>query len=459
MLFNFRPYFNHYRKTMALAYPICISQIAHMMVGIADTVFVGKLGVNELAAAALSNSIFIVVLVFGIGISMGITPLVAAADGKKDSNEISGLLKNSLLTCFLAGVFLFILLFLITPVLKYLNQPERVIELAVPFLDVQLFSMVPLMVFVALKQFAEGLSFTKQSMYISVGSNILNIILNYTLIYGKFGFPEMGFMGSAWATFYSRIWMALAMVLFIWFNPIFKNYRKGLIPRNYSFSMIKKMFSLGIPVGLQFVFEVAAFAFAAVMIGWIGANELASHQIALSMASITYMVASGIAAAASVRVGNKRGRLDHPGLRMAGFSAMHLVMLVMAFFGLSFVLLNEFLPYLFINDPEVILLTSSLLIIAGIFQISDGVQCVGMGILRGLEDVKFPTMVALIAYWMIGLPAGYLLAFKAGMGIFGIWYGLTLGLTIAAILLFRRFNHLTANKAMLFSLPQGNQPR
>jgi multidrug resistance protein, MATE family len=437
------PYSRHIQKTFLLAYPVAISQLGHMLSSVADSIMVGRLGSDNLAAAALANSIFSVILVFGIGASFGLTPLVATADGRKESSTLASLLNHGLVFNLSIAVLLFTLLCLSSPVLNMLSQPTHVVELAIPYFDILLLSLIPLMFFQNYKQFAEGLSHTRMAMIISMGSNLLNVGLNYILIYGKLGFPAMGLNGAGWATFISRVVMGVWMAWYVYRSHHFAHFRERLIWKKLATRTFRKLFRLGIPMGMQFTIEVSAFAIAAIMIGWMGAKELAAHQIAINLAAVTYMMASGISAASTVRVGNAVGRKDPTGLRKAGLSAFMIVIAFMAATACIFIIGNGFLPTLYVSEPDVIGIASVLLIVAAFFQLSDGVQVVGLGVLRGLHDVKVPTMITILAYWIMALPVGYVLGFKTGLGASGVWIGLLTGLTVAAVMLFVRFRLLS----------------
>lgn len=443
-------YKKHIRETFLLAYPVCLGQLGHVMVGVADSLMVGnyggensEIGTLSLAAASLANALIHIILVLGIGISYGATPLIAAADSKNETKEIADLLRNSILLCLITGLIISISLYFSSPLLKHFNQPENVVELAIPYFNIMVFSMFPLMLFLAYKQFAEGLSDTKTAMYISIGANLLNVFLNYLLIYGNWGFKEMGLNGAGWASFIARVVIALCMGWYIYKASKFKAYHNGFKLLNFDWKKVGEIFKVGLPVGLQFTFEVSAFAIAAVMIGWISAEDLAAHQIAISLASLTYMFASGLSAAASVRVGNFYGVKNYSDLRKAGNTALIMVLAFMGTMALLFVAFNNFLPTLFNKNENVLLIASNLLLIAALFQLSDGSQVVGQGLLRGMADVKIPTIFAFIAYWIIGLPIGWLLGFKFNLGSSGIWYGLSMGLSTATILNFIRFYHKT----------------
>ena len=441
----------HFRKTILLAWPVMLSNLGNVMVGIVDTAMVG--GIREdvfgysattaQAAVSLANAIYFLVLVFGVGVSFGVTPLAAEADASFNIDENKKLLSHAIILNVMTNAVLFLVLLVFSPMMKYIHQPEDVAALAVPYLNVMMLGMIPLAIFSAFKQFAEGLSFTRVAMFVTVGSNLLNVFLNWVLIYGKFGVTAMGMMGACWATFYSRVAMAVAMFFYIYYSRNFRNYREAFFFREISFARLKKIFRIGATSGMQWVFEVSAFAFALVMIGWIGKREQAAHQIALQIAAMTYLMASGISAAASVRVGNQLGMKNIPELRRAAFSAFVMAIAAQAFWAVIFILFRFSIPVLFNNETAVREIVSSLLVIAALFQISDGVQIVGLGVLRGIKDVTVPTWITFLAYWLIGLPCSYFFAFKFNLGVEGIWYGLTIGLTVAAIFLFLRFYFVT----------------
>ncbi|MEX0966421.1 MAG: MATE family efflux transporter [Bacteroidia bacterium] len=445
------PILAHYRKNLRLALPIVAGNLGHMLVTLADSIMVGQVGTVPLAAASLANSIFMVVLAAGLGVSFGITPLVAAADGRGHTNRFARLLTNSLVVYTATGVLLFIVIFSVSRFIHFLDQPPEVAALAVPYLNIIMLSLVPLMIFQSCKQFAEGLSLTSQAMIIVLGASLLNVVLNYILIFGHLGFPALGLNGAGWATLISRVLMAAAMAGFLALPAIVKRYRLSFSFRNYSGILVSKLLKLGVPIGMQMTFEVGAFAGAAVIIGWLGAQELAAHQIALTLAATTYMMAQGLAAAATVRVGNQLGLRNYHELRKAVFSIYQMVIFFMGFMAVFFILGRNWLPAFFVESAEVISIASGLLIIAGLFQLFDGMQVTGLGALRGMEDVTIPTAITLIAYFVIGLPGGYILAFPLGMGVNGMWMGLLSGLGTAALFLTWRF-HLKS-KARLVSQP------
>ena len=283
-------------------------------------------------------------------------------------------------------------------------------------------------------------------MVVTIIANFVNAFVNWILIFGNLGFPRLELDGAGIATSTSRIFMAVVLILYVNKSKRFKEFDLSMIVRKLEFTSIKKILRLGIPSGFQYFFEVGAFSSAVVMVGWLGAKSLAAHQIAINLASISFMAVTGISAAGGIRVGNAVGRGDVKETRRAGFSAILLGASVMFSAGITFVLFRKFLPSLYISDQEVISIASSLLIIAALFQLSDGTQAVGIGILRGLTDVKVPTAITFISYWIIGLPIGYLMGFVLNLGVQGVWIGLLIGLTASAILLTTRFNYKSKHR-------------
>ncbi len=452
MIPNFK---DHFSRTFTLAYPVMLSQLGQVLVGVADSMMVGRLGAETLAAASLANSIFFVVLMFGIGVSMAITPLVAMADGKNKPGRIGRLFSHGFVINTVTSLVLFLLILLASPLLYHLNQPIEVVILAIPYLVIITISLVPFMFFQTLKQFAEGLSQTKQAMYVTLVCNAVNIFLNWVLIYGNLGAPAMGLNGAGWATLISRILMGLAMWYYVRNSSRYKNFTLKFRLSKLNFPMLSRMLKIGVPTGFQFIFEVGAFSAAAIMMGWIGVTALAAHQIAINLASVSYMMASGISTAAMVRVGNQLGKKDIGSLRGAGFTAFAMVTMFMSISAVCFIAFRYFLPSLYIDELDVIQVSASLLIIAGLFQLSDGIQVVGLGALRGMSDVKIPTLVTLVAYWVLGLPLGYFFSFVLDMKEVGIWYGLLIGLTSTGIMLLYRFHALSKKllKKQLASSP------
>lgn len=432
----------HLKETVRLSIPLIISQVGHVVTGIVDTIFLGHIGKTEQAAGVLANSLFVLLLVFSIGISYATTPLTSSAHINNNNEEKALLLKNSFYMNFIISLLLFVALFFMSPLLANMGQSSDVVALAIPFFDVLIFSIIPVSLFFVGKQYTEGLSNTTAAMIISVIGNILNIVLNYVLINGYLGLPKMGYMGSCWATFIARMFMGLAFVWLLFrhkdFNYITPYFKKA----KYSFAHIKQLLSIGIGSALQFTFEVAAFALSCIIVGWFGKEQMDAHGIAISLASFTYMLSSGLSGAACIRVSNFNAQKDWPNLKLAGKSAFIIVLCIMSFCAILFFCLHHILPLAFSKDSEILSLASDLLIIAGLFQLFDGTQVVAQGMLRGMEDVKIPTFITLIAYWGIALPLAYYFGEVLQLKVQGVWYALTLSLMVAAVGLYWRFRRL-----------------
>jgi MATE family multidrug resistance protein len=428
-------------QTISLAYPVIIGQLGIIMMGVVDSIMVGKLGPVPLAAASLGNSLIFVILIIGIGCSIVISPLIAILVGSKRYSECGVYFRQSLLVNVALSLIMLAIILIGVNFINHLNQPPEVVDLAIIYMTIVGFSAIPLMIFQTYKQFIEGLSVMKPAMIISIVANIINAFVNWVLIFGELGFPKLGLAGAAWATFNSRIFMALALMVYVMYNKKYKQFDVSFHFRGVNFPIIKKILRLGLPSGFQYFFEVGAFSFAVIMIGWIGANQLAAHQIAINLASISFMGVLGISQAASIRVGNAMGERNIQNVRKAGFTAIVLGASIMSLSGIVFIVFNQFLPTLYISNKEVISIASRLIIIAALFQISDGTQAVGIGVLRGLMDIKGPTIITFIAYWVISLPVGYLLGFTFNLGVDGVWIGLLIGLTVSAALLTFRFNY------------------
>ncbi len=434
----YRPY---YLSTLALAGPVVISQLGHMLVQTADSIVVGHFaGTIPLAAVSLVHSVFMIVMVMGIGIAYGLTPLIAQENGRKRYAECGVLLANSLFINVLSGIALFCLVYFGSmAAIDHLDQDPAVVAEAKPYLFILSLSLVPLMVFNAFKQFAEGLGFTKQAMNITIWGNVLNVLLAIVFVRGMFGIAPMGVSGVGYATLIDRCLMAAVMGAYVFRSAHFKRYLERFAVFRIQAQRCFSVLRIGAPVAMQYVFEVGAFAAAAVLAGTIGANEQAAHQVAITLAATTYMMASGIAAAATIKTGNSYGRRNVFRLRRFASSSYLIVLAFMGATALSFVVLADYLPWIFTKDTVVIGIAAKLLVIAGLFQLFDGTQVVGLGILRGMGDVNVPTVIAFVAYWVIGLPCAYVLGIVLDLGVKGIWYGLTLGLLTSSLLLYIRY--------------------
>ena len=455
-------YTKEFRYNLSLSFPVILGLLGHTFVAFADNIMVGQLGTAELAAVSLGNSFVFIAMSLGIGFSTAITPLVAESDGAKDTASGKSALKHGLVLCTVLGLALFFLILLCKPLMYLMKQPIEVVTLAMPYLDLVAFSLVPLIIFQALKQFSEGLSQTKYPMYVTVVANVINIVLNYLLIYGTFGFPEMGIVGAAVGTLVSRVVMVILLWAIFRYKDKFRAYVHNINFKVIEKSVLTKIINLGFPSALQMFFEVAIFTSAIWLSGVLGKNAQAANQIALNLSSMTFMVGMGLGVAAMIRVGNQKGLKDFNALRRIAMSIFLLTFILEVVFAILFLAFRDILPTIYLNNndlinaadnTEVIFLTGQLLLVAAFFQISDGLQVVVLGALRGFQDVKIPTLITFIAYWMIGFPVSFYLGLYTPLESVGIWLGLLAGLTASAIMLYIRFNYLTKKHIEDLSLP------
>ena len=429
-----------------------LGMLGHTFVAFADNVMVGQLGTAELAAVSLGNSFVFIAMSLGIGFSTAITPLVAEADSANNISQGKNAFKHGLILCTLLSVLLFLIILLLKPLMYYMDQPKEVVELAIPYLNYVALSLIPLIIFQALKQFSDGLSNTKYPMYATILANVINIVLNYLLIFGSFGFPKLGIVGAAIGTLFSRI----IMVYFLWmifkskdkFRPYITNFNFKKIEQKIS----AKLFNLGFPSALQMFFEVGIFTAAIWLSGVLGKNPQAANQIALNLSSMTFMVGICLSVAAMIRVGNQKGLNDFISLRRIAFSIFFLTFIIEIIFASFFLIFRDWLPTLYIDgdtlvnindNKEVVLIASKLLLVAAFFQIFDGLQVAVLGALRGLQDVKIPAFITFVSYWIVGFPVSYYLGLYTSLESVGIWIGLFTGLFVASILLYIRFNYLS----------------
>lgn len=445
-------YTKEFKYNWQLAAPVMLGMLGHTFVSFVDNIMVGQMGTAELAAVSLGNSFMFIAMSIGIGFSTAITPLVAEADSANDFDKGKSAFKHGLFLCTVLGILLFLLVFFAKPLMYLMKQPIEVVELAIPYLDLVAFSLIPLIIFQGFKQFSDGLSLTKYPMYATILANLINVGLNYLLIFGKFGFPEMGIIGAAYGTLVSRI----IMVIYLWWLLKGRAKSKDYVTNIKFFVldklMLKKIIGLGTPSAMQMFFEVAIFTAAIWLSGLLGKNPQAANQVALNLSSMTFMVAMGLSVASMIRVGNQKGLHQYLELRRIAVSLFLMGFIFAVIFASLFLIFNQFLPRLYVDfddavnfkdNMEVVTIASQLLIAAAVFQISDSLQVVVLGALRGLQDVKIPTIITFISYWLIGFPISWYFGKENAYGSFGIWLGLLAGLTSAAILLFIRFNYLT----------------
>lgn len=440
----FKDYLPYYKRNLQLAVPVMLSQAGQVLVQQVDNMMVGAVGTVELAASSFANSVFILGMVLGMGFTLGLTPLVGHAFGANKPKESAALLYNSSITNAALALLLFIAMYSVSFFMDKMGQPEDVAKLAIPYYRILVFSMIPFMLFFTLKQFAEGIGDTVNAMIITLIANVVNVVVNYTLIFGKFGFPQLGLDGAGIGTLISRVVMAILFLAVFMYKDKFKTYLKEAVSSKIDFKKIRNLIDVGWPISIQIVLEVCAFVLGAIMIGWLGAVPLAAHQIGIGLASITFMIVSGIGSGTTIRVSHQYSQKNYEGLSKAAYASIHLVIAFMSLTALIFIVFRNQLPWLYTADPAVILVASQLLIMAAAFQIFDGLQVVILGILRGLADVKYAMIVAFISYILISLSLSYLFGFILKWGAVGVWVGLVVSLIIASLLFLQRFKKLYA---------------
>jgi len=445
-------YTKEFRYNLSLSFPVILGLLGHTIVQLVDNIMVGQLGTTELAAVSLGNSFVFIAMSLGIGFSTALTPLVAKADGEKDRTMAQRVLSHGVVLCTILGVSLFLLVFSARKLMYHMGQPPEVVSLAFPYLKWVAASLIPLIIFQAYKQFTDGLSRTRPAMYATVFSNLVNISLNYLLIFGYGGFPAMGVEGAAIGTMIARSTAVVFILFYIQFHAMFEGYSLKIGWKNLRLGLFKKILSLGLPSALQMFFEVAFFTMAIWMSGILGKNAQAANQIALNLSAMTFMFAMGLGVVAMIRVGNQLGMKAYTDLRRIAISLFLLIGLFDVVFCAIYLNFNEYLPWIYLeyhgdNTPadtlEVVAIAASLLLVSGFFQITDGLQAVILGALRGIQDVNVPTALTFISYMVVGLPVSYYLGLHTELKAMGIWIGLLTGLSCSALLLFLRFNQQT----------------
>jgi len=434
-------------KTIRLALPIIIGELAQMALHIIDTAMVGAISYKQLAAAALVINAMNIPFVLGIGMTISVSQMVSMAHGKRDSQLVSHYLFNGFVLCLITAVIISLTLVFGRSILLHLGQDAEVVAYALPFMKLMGLSIIPMLLFMTLKQFTDGLEYTRTAMLLSVGSMPVNIFLNWLLIYGNWGCPRQELLGAGYATLITRSLIFLVLAAIILKHRTFRRYVM-ISPRQWKLRAvtIRELLHIGVPSSLQVGMEAGAFAVSGILIGTISAVAQAAHQIALSCAAFTFMVSMGLAQAGSIRVSNAFGQCDWAKIRVIGKSTLLTALAYGIFCALAFAILRHQLPRFFNSNEEVLELAALLLLFAAVFQISDSTQAIGAGLLRGIKDVRTPTLLIGVAYWVVGLPAGYVLAFRYHLGASGMWLGFIIGLTLAAVFLITRFLKLGARR-------------
>lgn len=441
-----RSYIQHYKALFTLGFPIVIGQIGVIVLGFADTLMIGHHSTNELAAASFVNNMFTLAIIFATGFSYGLTPIVGSLFGRGETRIVGRMLKNSLFANTLLAVLLTLVMWVLYLNLHRLGQPEELLPLMRPYFIVLLISLLFVLLFNGFKQFADGITDTRVSMWILLAGNVMNIIGNYILIYGKLGMPEMGLLGAGIATLASRILMVIAFAAIFFGSRRYHIYKEGFRSGTINRADFMHLNKLGWPVALQMGMETASFSLSAVMVGWIGTTALAAHQVMLTVSQVCFMMYYGMAAAVAVRVSNFHGQGDTANVRRSANAGFHIILLMAFCSALPIFLLRHSIGGWFTDDAAVGVIVAQLIIPLMIYQFGDGMQCNFGNALRGISDVKPVMLFAFIAYFLISLPAGYFFGFVLDWGIVGIWMAFPFGLSSAGLMYYLRFNHDTKRK-------------
>jgi MATE family multidrug resistance protein len=432
--------FKEFSRTLKISIPLIISNVSQIGLGLIDSAMIGAVDYRQLAASSLVINVISIPQVLGIGMTMAISPLVAIANGRKDVFRASSVLYNGFVLSSVAAVLIAVLMVINKNILFHLGQDHEVATFAQPFYTLMAWSLIPMLIFSSVKQFCDALEFTKTAMVLSLLSLPVNAVLNWIFIYGRFGFERMELFGAGLATLITRTLIAVILILVVISHKVFAPYiqlrKKAWTIRWQTW---KELLAIGIPSSLQYGLEAGAFAVSGIMIGWLGATSQAAHQIALNLASTTFMAALGLSLGGSIRVANAYGRNNRLQMRNIGISTIAGGLGYGLICGILFIVFQHQLPLLFTNNKQVAAIASTLLVMGALFQISDATQAIGVGLLRGIKDAKVPTVFVAIAYWLIGIPVGYFLSFNLNLGPSGIWIGFITGLTVSSILLNSRF--------------------
>lgn len=449
---NLSNYTKEFSYNLKLSIPVILGLVGHTLVGMIDNIMVGNLDPINLAAVSLGNSYVFIAMSIGIGFSAAITPIVAEAHSEGNQNKLKKSFINGFILCLILGTVLYALVLVLKNTLIYLDQPVEVVKLALPYIDIVAISLIPLLLFQALKQYTDGLSRTIYPMYATVVANIINVIINYILIFGMLGFPKLGIIGAAIGTLISRIIMFVFLFYMLMDKKIIYNYMSDLKSFIYDKFMVEEILSLGFPTSLQMFFEVGLFTSAIWLSGLLGEIPQSANQIVLNISSMTFMVASGLSVSAAIRAGNQKGLKNYQELKRISLSILLLGIYFASFFALGIYILRDYLPYIYIDinnqenlieNIELVKIASKLFIIVAIFQLFDSAQVIILGTLRGMQDVKIPTIIVFIAYWIVGFPISFILGDESSMAETGIWIGLLCGLLFSSVFLYWRFLYLT----------------
>ncbi len=441
-MYVFAKYKDQYKANLRLALPVMLTQLGQILTQLADNLMVGRYGGEvpiPLAAVSFGGSVFFILFITAIGIAMGMTPIVGELYAQGDRQRSAGLLQNGILFYTLLGIVVSFAQLAAIPALYHFGQPVEVVDAAIPYYRMLVFSLPFVMLFFAFKQFLEGVGNTKAELIATIIANVANVGFNWIFIYGHWGMPAMGAEGAGLGTLLARVISALLIIGYFCYLPKYRAYFQYFSPRNYSWSTVRRLLHIGLPISLQMFLETSAFVGTGIMMGWLGKEAISAHQIAITLGNCAFMIVLSIGAAATIRISHCYGKRNIEELSLAAHASLHLVLVWNAFAALMFILFRHQIPTLFTTNTEVIAITAELMIFAALYQLSDGLQNVSIGILRGIQDVKIIMPIAFIAYWLLNIPTSYLFGFTLNMGPSGLFLGFTVGLSTAALLLLFRF--------------------
>lgn len=439
-MYSFARYKEQYRSNLRLAAPVVLSQAGIVLTQLVDTAMVGRVGTTALTGVSLGSTLFFFLFIFCMGLSMGVTPLVGEMYARGNHRETGRYLQNSAVLYFAIGWVAMGVQMLAVPFMHLLNPDPDVVAQAIPYYKYLVWSMPPFMLYAMFKQFLEGVGNTQVTMMVVLTSNAVNILLNWIFIYGNWGAPAMGGAGAGLATLIARTITPLMMAAYFLSKWYFRRYLKFFCREAFAWRYSKSLLRVGFPIAAQMLLEGAAFAMTTLMMGWIGTVQMGANKIAMDISNFAFMMVQGIAAATTIRISHEYGRRNMEQLRVAARASYHIGVAWNLFTAIIFIIFREYIPRIFTSDPEVVEMASYLMVFVGIFQISDGLQVITVGILRGIQDVRSIMKIAFLSYIVISLPLGYLLAFTLHVGPGGLWIGIIFGLSTAAVLLIRRFN-------------------
>lgn len=437
-MYSFSKYKEQYRENLRLALPVILSQVGHIVVQLADNIMVGQYGGDDpipLAAAAFGGGLFFLGFIAVMGLTFGITPIVGEYYAQGRLREMVGYLRNGLVLFGVIAVLAAVLQIALIPLVGYMGQPEEVVEVAVPYFQTLVWSLVPVIIFFVFKQFFEGIGNTKIAMWVVVASNVVNVFLNYLLIGGEMGAPELGAVGAGIATLVSRCLMAIIIVVYFLMSPKMSRYRALYFGTTYNMASVKRLLAMGFPISMQIFLEASSFVVIGFLFGQFGASAIGASQIGLTLGNCSFMIIVAIGSATTIRISHCYGRRDLETMRIASRAGWHMSALWNVVAAVSFFIFRDEIPRLFSTNEQVIELASMFVLFIVLYQIPDGIQCIGVGVLRGMQDVKRIPYIAFFSYWICNVPVAYLCAFYFGMGEVGLYVGFVVGFAVAASLL------------------------